>query len=166
MPPTAWEKRNKLLSLKSESGPCLNVQLWDTVPPQKLFWTSFSSLRVPLLMCFCQKGHSLCLHGESYLTQLKYSLQIRTDCCLLPQPGIPFHHRSYSKYPTYYLQVSLPLLGFLCGSSLPGGSDSKIVCLQCWRPRFIPGSARSPGEENGNPVQYSCLKNSMDGGTW
>ena len=28
----------------------------------------------------------------------------------------------------------------------------------------IPGSARLPGEENGNPLQYSCLKNSMDRG--
>ena len=30
---------------------------------------------------------------------------------------------------------------------------------------LIPGSGRSPGEGNGNPLQYSCLENSMDGGT-
>ena len=30
----------------------------------------------------------------------------------------------------------------------------------------IPGSGRSPGEGNGNPLQYSCLKNSMDRGAW
>ena len=30
----------------------------------------------------------------------------------------------------------------------------------------IPGSGRSPGEGNGNPLQYSCLKNPMDGGSW
>ena len=30
----------------------------------------------------------------------------------------------------------------------------------------IPGSGRSPGEENGNPLQYSCLENSMDRGAW
>ena len=30
----------------------------------------------------------------------------------------------------------------------------------------IPGSGRSPGRENGNPLQYSCLENSMDRGTW
>ena len=29
-----------------------------------------------------------------------------------------------------------------------------------------PGSGRSPGEGNGNPLQYSCLENSMDRGTW
>ena len=31
---------------------------------------------------------------------------------------------------------------------------------------WIPGSERSPGEGNGNPLQYSCLENSMDGGAW
>ena len=30
----------------------------------------------------------------------------------------------------------------------------------------IPGSGRFPGEGNGNPLQYSCLENPMDGGTW
>ena len=30
----------------------------------------------------------------------------------------------------------------------------------------IPGSGRSPGEENGNPLQYSCLANPMDRGAW
>ena len=33
-------------------------------------------------------------------------------------------------------------------------------------PGSIPGSGRSPGEGNGNPLQYSCLENSMDGGAW
>ena len=31
---------------------------------------------------------------------------------------------------------------------------------------LIPGSGRSPGEENGNPLQYSCLENSMDRRAW
>ena len=30
----------------------------------------------------------------------------------------------------------------------------------------IPGLGRTPGEENGNPLQYSCLENSMDRGAW
>ena len=33
-------------------------------------------------------------------------------------------------------------------------------------PGSIPGSGRSPGERNGNPLQYFCLENSMDGGAW
>ena len=31
---------------------------------------------------------------------------------------------------------------------------------------LIPGSGRSPGEESGNQLQYSCLENPMDRGTW
>ena len=31
---------------------------------------------------------------------------------------------------------------------------------------WIPGLERSPGEGNGNPLQYSCLENSTDGGAW
>ena len=31
---------------------------------------------------------------------------------------------------------------------------------------LIPGSGRSPGEENGNPLQCSCLENFMDRGVW
>ena len=33
-------------------------------------------------------------------------------------------------------------------------------------PGSIPGLGRSPGEGNGNPLQYSCLENPMDGGAW
>ena len=33
-------------------------------------------------------------------------------------------------------------------------------------PGSIPGSGRSPGEANGNPLQYSCLENPMDRGAW
>ena len=33
-------------------------------------------------------------------------------------------------------------------------------------PASIPGLGRSPGEGNGNPLQYSCLENPMDGGAW
>ena len=42
----------------------------------------------------------------------------------------------------------------------------RIVCLQCKRLGLIPGSGRSPGEGNGNPLQYSCLENSMERGAW
>ena len=57
---------------------------------------------------------------------------------------------------------SLPLS--LDGASLMPQRLS--VCLQCGRPVFNPGSGRSPGEGNGNPLQYSYLENSMDRGAW
>ena len=48
----------------------------------------------------------------------------------------------------------------------PGGSDSKASAYNAGDPGSIPGSGRSPGEGNGNPLQYPCLENSMDEGTW
>ena len=49
---------------------------------------------------------------------------------------------------------------------LPGGSDSKESTCSAGDLGLIPGSGRSPGEENGYPLQYSCLENPMDRGTW
>jgi len=46
------------------------------------------------------------------------------------------------------------------------GSDGKEFACNAGDPGLIPGSGRSPGEGNGNPLQYSCLENSMDGGAW
>ena len=42
----------------------------------------------------------------------------------------------------------------------PGGSDGKESACNTGDPGSIPGSGRSPGEGNGNPLQYSCLENS------
>ena len=50
--------------------------------------------------------------------------------------------------------------------SVPGGSDGKESAFNGRDPGSIPGSGRSPGEGNGNPLQYSCLENSMDRGAW
>ena len=47
----------------------------------------------------------------------------------------------------------------------PGGSDGKVSAYNSGDPASIPGWGRSPGEGNGNPLQYSCLENPMDGGT-
>ena len=48
----------------------------------------------------------------------------------------------------------------------PGGSDGKESAYNAGDQGSIPGSGRSPGEGNGNPLQYSCLENPMDGGGW
>ena len=57
---------------------------------------------------------------------------------------------------SYILHWSSKLWGFL------GGSDGKVSAHNAGDPGSIPGLGRSPGEGNGNPVQYSCLENSMD----
>ena len=56
--------------------------------------------------------------------------------------------------------VSLPLTLF------PGGSKGKESVCKAGDQGSISGSGRSPGEGNGNLLQYSCLENSMDSGAW
>ena len=48
----------------------------------------------------------------------------------------------------------------------PGGSDGKAPACNVGDPDSIPGSGRSPGERNGNPLQHSYLENPMDRGAW
>ena len=48
----------------------------------------------------------------------------------------------------------------------PGSSRGKKSACSAGNLGSIPGLGRSPGEENGNPLQYSCLENSMDKGAW
>ena len=51
-------------------------------------------------------------------------------------------------------------------SGFPGGSEVKASACNAGDLGSIPGSGRSPGEGNGNPLQYSCLENPRDGGAW
>ena len=48
----------------------------------------------------------------------------------------------------------------------PGGSDGKEYACNVGDLDSIPGLGRSPGEGNGNPLQYPCLENPMDRGAW
>ena len=48
----------------------------------------------------------------------------------------------------------------------PGGSEVKASAWKEGDLGSIPELGRSPGEGNGNPLQYSCLENPMEGGTW
>ena len=49
---------------------------------------------------------------------------------------------------------------------VPGGSEVKVSASNAGDLGLIPGSGRSPGEGNGNPLQYSCLENPMVVGAW
>ena len=61
----------------------------------------------------------------------------------------------YKTFHIYYL-FSI-VLGF------PDGTDGKASSCNTEDLRLIPGSGRSTGEGNGNPLQYPCLENPMDG---
>ena len=62
-------------------------------------------------------------------------------------------------YAIVFFLVFLDIL-----SGFPCGSDGKESACNVGDLSLIPGSGRYPGEGNGNPLQYSCLENSMDGG--
>ena len=61
---------------------------------------------------------------------------------------------------TVVLLSAFYLVGF------PGGSEVKVSACNVGDLGLILGSGRSPGEGNGNPLQYSCLENPMDRGAW
>ena len=56
--------------------------------------------------------------------------------------------------------ITYEAMGFL------GGSDDKESDCNAGDLGSIPGSGRFPGEGNGNPLQYSCLENPTDRGSW
>ena len=62
-------------------------------------------------------------------------------------------------------QATLSLTKWVC-EGFPGGSDGKVSACRQGDPGSIPWLGRFPGEGNGNPLQYSCLENPMDGGAW
>ena len=55
-----------------------------------------------------------------------------------------------------YFPIIYPYMGFL------GGSDGKESACNAGDPSLIPGLERSPGDGNGNPLQYFSLENSMN----
>ena len=63
-----------------------------------------------------------------------------------------------------YIHIIVQLTHFPCG--FPGGSAGKESTCNVGDPGSIAGLGRSPGEGNGNPLQYPCLENPMDGGAW
>ena len=74
---------------------------------------------------------------------------------------------------TVNLYVVLPpgILGILCALlvlnwGFPGGSDDKESACNAGDLGSIPESGRSPGEENGNLPQCSCLEDPMNRGVW
>ena len=73
--------------------------------------------------------------------------------------------------PHFFLPFVMGFLSFYAFSGsyrmdFPGGSDGKASGYNVGDLGSIPGSGRSPGEGNGNPLQYSCLENLMDGEAW
>ena len=77
------------------------------------------------------------------------------------------HTHTITLHPLYHKQRHLDRRAlYLIGWSFPHSSVSKESSCNAGNPGSIPGSGRSPGEGNGNPLQYSCLENSINRGAW
>ena len=76
----------------------------------------------------------------------------------------PYSRRAQSLGQRQEAMAGHILLGLISG--LPWWLSGKESAGQCRRQRFDPRLGRSPGEGNGNPLQYSCLGNPMNRGAW
>ena len=65
-----------------------------------------------------------------------------------------------------YVLFMCDYVWFIHSLDFASGSDGKATAYNGGDLGLILGSGRSPGEGNGNPLQYSCLENPMDGGAW
>ena len=126
-------------------------------------------------------GHRCKLPSLQYLTGLSYisSPPKETSTSLLEKPTASDNDVSFTGliFPPTLLQdspslfwphasglfASHPSQQILC---IPGGSDGNESDFNEGDPSLIPESGRSPGDGNGCPLQYSCLENSIDRGTW
>ena len=66
----------------------------------------------------------------------------------------------------HILKIKANNFSLWCLSGFPGGSDGKASADNAGDLGSIPGLGRSPGEGNGNPLQYSYVENPMDRGAW
>ena len=92
--------------------------------------------------------------GLQHCRQNLYQLSHKGNPRILERAAFPFSRGSAQ--PRDQTQVSCIVGGFFYPQSHKGSLF----------PGSIPGSGRSPGEGNGNPLQCSCLENSADRGSW
>ena len=93
---------------------------------------------------------------------------LEADSLLSEPPGKPklssvFSPQLFGKLSQRNCTCAPKLLSWTGGSD---GKKKKKSACNAEDPDLIPGSGRSPGGENGNPLQCSCLENPMDRGAW
>ena len=109
-----------------------------------------SPFRPPGFKCILNNPESNApsLSSQSKKTDVKF--------CSMPPPGGVT--RQYSNKAT----AAPPVGRFVDKDKAAGGSDAKASACNAGDLGSIPGLGRSPGEGNGNPLQYSCLENPTD----
>ena len=96
------------------------------------------------------------------LGPISFGVRIKCACCgnapCSVQHDIVKQFSTYTPTPFWVVTDSCMCMGF------PGGSEGKESACNVGHLGLILGSGRAPGKGNGNPLQYSCLENSMDRG--
>ena len=134
--------------------------------------TTWDAQYIPLLVYNQDVSRTGLLRGlwekellQASLLGLQKALFLYTYLCpihshhlvLLPLPSTIKHYiNSGLNMKTQYIKHSLAMIV----------SEVKAPACNAEDPGVIPGLGRSPGEGNGNPLQYSCLENPMRGGAW
>ena len=129
-------------------------------------------ITVPLLNCFFSPFPT----AVSRLNCFSHALErVSAPSVLASDPACFFFPKSLGKKILHTLPriiFSHPNLAcsltpaVIRSPGFPGGSEVKVSASNAGDPGSIPGSGRSPGEGSGNPLQYSCLENPMDGEAW
>ena len=120
-----------------------------------LCYIHFANFFLPAMLCKSEKINVICFSlnyipiSSSRGTQSTKSAATHSFLCSLELPS---------------MQRDCPLL--TPSTCFPRSSVGKESACSSGDPGLIPGSGRSPGEGNGNPLQYSRLENPMDRGAW
>ena len=104
-------------------------------------------------------GHSLHTWSQCFSTLSQGYLQLKACKCILRRPTSPSLGFTSNSHPEQIQWIET----FPERSGVAGGKESACNAGDL---DLTPGSGRSPGEGNGNPLQYSCLENLMDRGAW
>ena len=94
---------------------------------------------------------------------IHFNLEYFENLALTSPNPLPSSHtlnHLYARKSSHLINTSFFSLGF------PGGSEVKASACNVGDLGSIPWLGRSPGEGNGNPLQYSCLENPLDAGVW
>ena len=115
--------------------------------------------------CLRVKGYwRKSMHMLCPMTSVLGTLRRSTHSCL---PGTDKEQRVHEKQKATYKNPKVPWqLPRNISGCFPRSSVSKKSNFSVRDPGLIPGSGRSPGEGNGNPLQYSCLENPVERGAW
>ena len=185
---TFWALCNEILHLtETYNFSCLLTPLSASLLPGGSSWP-----HCPVDLCWHLRGCFLITDRWGW----EYQFPIRPPvipcwlrgvgvpwCCFLHslhwyhEGGWPHHHQAVVKVLLWHhpsQEGGVCLLTSSWGWSLaslkpkgfPGGAEVKASAYNVGDLGLIPESGRSPGEGNGNPFQYSCLENPMDGGAW